>query len=254
MINPIDNYALTSGQPGVINEEAYTVLQLVGQIGAKTNECAAQVNENTTTVNTFDERVSNAETKATEAKNLSEQNAGLLNVMNGKILEIQKDISVPAIDLENYFGDVGEPGRDGELNLEWDSGALPTYLYPALALIKRNLLADEPNTGNVYEFIIRSPESRNDEGLYQTGSLKIYLIPRNSAAHGSRSSFTFDLNLSYYIDSNDNRGDVGLYTIFGSGEITNGDYSASGIPIDAIHINKHANWIYNNGQIWGDAL
>lgn len=249
MINPINNYALTSAQPGVINEEAYTVLQLVGQVGAKTNECIEQVNENTETVNTFDERISNAESKAIEAKTLSEQNAGLLIVMNRKILDIQKDISVPAIDLADYIGDLGAPGQDGELNIQWAGGALPVYLYPACLLIKRNLLADEPNTGNVYEFIIRSPESEDDEGVYQTGSLKIYLIPRNSAAHGSRSSFTFELNLSYYIDSNNVRAFVDLYTIFGSGEITNGDYSASGIPDSAIRINKHANWLYNNGQL-----
>jgi hypothetical protein len=68
MINPINHYALTSGQPGVINEEAYTVLELVGQVGAKTNECVAQVNENTQETGEFDGRITTAQEAADAAQ------------------------------------------------------------------------------------------------------------------------------------------------------------------------------------------
>lgn len=67
MINPINHYAITSGQPGVINEEAYTTLELVGKCGAKVNECIDAVNEATTDVETFDSRITAAQETANDA-------------------------------------------------------------------------------------------------------------------------------------------------------------------------------------------
>ena len=58
MITPIHHYALTSGQPGIINEEAYTVLELVGQVGRKVNETIEQVNAFTGEVVGFETRLS----------------------------------------------------------------------------------------------------------------------------------------------------------------------------------------------------
>ena len=79
-------------------------------------------------------------------------------------------------------------------------------------------------------------------------ALKIYLTPRNSGSHGSRSSFIFELNLTHSLDRRSGEGVAATYTIFGGGSIQNGDYSVSGIPFDAVRINNRANWIYNEGQ------
>lgn len=62
-ISPINHYALTTGQPGVINEEAYTVLDLVGKCGAKVNECVAAVNE----IEDYDDRITAAQETADAA-------------------------------------------------------------------------------------------------------------------------------------------------------------------------------------------
>lgn len=67
MINPINHYAITSGQPGVINEEAYTTLELVGKCGAKVNECIEAVNGATADVQTFDSRITTAQATADDA-------------------------------------------------------------------------------------------------------------------------------------------------------------------------------------------
>lgn len=53
MIEQINSYAITSGQPGIINEEAFTTLELVGKCAQKVNECIDQVNENTDDVTTM---------------------------------------------------------------------------------------------------------------------------------------------------------------------------------------------------------
>lgn len=58
MITPIHHYALTSGQPGIINEEAYTVLELVGQVGRKVNETITEVNNLSGEVGGFETRLS----------------------------------------------------------------------------------------------------------------------------------------------------------------------------------------------------
>lgn len=73
-ISPINHYALTTGQPGVINEEAYTVLDLVGKCGSKVNECVGAVNAAVGAVNAavdeiedYDDRITAAQTAADNA-------------------------------------------------------------------------------------------------------------------------------------------------------------------------------------------
>ena len=66
-ISPINHYALTTAQPGVINEEAYTVLDLVGKCGAKVNECVEAVNAAVDEIEDYDDRITAAQTAADNA-------------------------------------------------------------------------------------------------------------------------------------------------------------------------------------------
>lgn len=63
-ISPINHYALTTAQPGVINEEAYTVLDLVGKCGSKVNECVNAVNEALDEIEDYDARITAAQETA----------------------------------------------------------------------------------------------------------------------------------------------------------------------------------------------
>lgn len=89
-ISPINHYALTTAQPGVINEEAYTVLDLVGKCGSKVNECVNAINE----IEDYDDRITAAQTTADGAA--STANAALATATeNG-----QRITNVSAVALE----------------------------------------------------------------------------------------------------------------------------------------------------------
>ena len=70
-ISPINHYALTTAQPGVINEEAYTVLDLVGKCGAKVNECVNAVNEVVDETEGYDARITAAQETGDDAASIA---------------------------------------------------------------------------------------------------------------------------------------------------------------------------------------
>lgn len=259
MIEQINSYAITSGQPGIINEEAFTTLELVGKCAQKVNECIAQVNTNTDNVTTMQLQyaavrelaqtgVRNAD--AAQAAADAAQAAAEAAQATADEAKAASDVAVLNLTVDySTLVSEGAPGENGVLNIQWSGGVLPIFLMPAFLKIKRNLLESENDKGNSYEFVLRSTSSSENESVYLNGSLKIYLTPRNSGSHGSRSSYVFELNLTHSLDRNAAQGEAAIYTIFGGGSITNDDYSVSGIPFDAVRINSMANWIYNVGQL-----
>lgn len=93
-ISHINHYALTTAQPGVINEEAYTVLDLVGKCGSKVNECIDAVNEALDEIEDYDDRITAAQATADGAA--STANAALATATeNG-----QRITDVSAVALE----------------------------------------------------------------------------------------------------------------------------------------------------------
>jgi len=258
MIDRINNYAITSGQPGIINEEAFTTLELVGKCAQKVNECIDQVNENTDKVSTLELQYAAVreiaqtgvrKADAAQADADAAQAAAEAAQATADAAEAASEVSVINIPVEySELVEYGAPGENGVLNIQWSSGFLPALFQPAFRKIKRNLLESENEKRNSYEFVLRGT-TNSSEDAYLNGSLKIYLTPRNSASHGSRSSFIFELHLTYSLDNTSTQGDAVIYTIFGAGSIENGDYSVSGIPYDAVYLNKSANWIYNVGQL-----
>lgn len=255
MIEQINSYAITSGQPGIINEEAFTTLELVGKCGQKVNECIAQVNKNTDDVTTMQvqysavrELAQSGIRKADEAQADADAAQAAAEAAQATADAAKAASDVAVINLTTDYSTIvaeGAPGENGVLTIQWQGGVLPIFMIPAFLKIKRNLLESENDIGNSYEFVLRGIDSSTAEGLYLNGSLKIYLNPRNSESHGSSSSFIYELNLSFSDNGNPPRVDLANYTIFGSGSIENGDYSVSGIPFDVVRLNIMANWIYN---------
>jgi hypothetical protein len=176
MINPINHYAITSGQPGVINEEAYTVLQLVGQIGAKTNECVEQVNENTQATGEFDDRITTAQETADgaqEAADAAQRTANGASANASRAVNAIDDMTmylgIP------WYGDSPEDG--GEL-----TNGFIQHLFSVVAQILNNngkyydLTSDGPgNRCNVLKINGYCPTQQIDNGENCIGIVSIEL-------------------------------------------------------------------------------
>lgn len=94
MITPIHHYALTSGQPGIINEEAYTVLELVGQVGRKVNETIEQVNA-------FSGEVGGFETRLSAVQQLAQQGVREAGEANEAIEELSGRLDDDELAIQN---------------------------------------------------------------------------------------------------------------------------------------------------------
>lgn len=196
MINPINHYALTSGQPGVINEEAYTVLELVGQVGAKVNECVEQVNENTQATGEFDGRITAAQEAADDAQEAADDAQDAADaaqlIANGASASATR--AVNAIDnMSMYLGVpwwADSPEDGGELN----SGFIQ-HLFSVVAQILNNngkyydLTSDGPgNRCNVLKINGYCPTQQIDFGENCIGlvSIELYLFkPVSGLANAS---------------------------------------------------------------------
>ena len=100
-ISPINHYALTTAQPGVINEEAYTVLELVGKCGSKVNECVEAVNVALDDIQTYDDRIDAAQAAADDAQAAADDAASTANAALATATENgQRITNVSAVALE----------------------------------------------------------------------------------------------------------------------------------------------------------
>lgn len=255
MINPINNYALTPAQPGVINEEAYTVLELVGKCGSKVNECVE-------TVNTLESDVERTETKAELARTVAQE--ALRNAATAQtaaddaqdtadtalasIEEVSNATFSKAnnIEIDFYPFNNNQAGQYGEFSQDAIT-FLTNNLAVALSKMKINFV---PTPRRLicenYRFNNKAVPSAEHQGVWACGYLDIHV--RYDPSDSVTASATFDLFVGihtvppYY-------GEVCYGHIIGSVNITPGNYSTNGIPSNAFSVVPYGDWTIHDVQI-----
>ena len=217
MINPINHYAITSGQPGVINEEAYTTLELVGKCGAKVNECIEAVNGATGDIETFDSRITAAQEtadNASSAANAAQTTAESAQTTAESAQATAESASATAEYAKRYVDDVtifqgfiwwSDPIVNG--------GELTTGFMEYLKSIVSQLLNNkgkyydltQNNTGsvcNVLKFNGYCPASFIDNGQNCVGLMRLELYVFKPVANFSDASILVHYNQNIASASN----------------------------------------------------
>ena len=275
-ISPINHYALTTAQPGVINEEAYTVLDLVGKCGAKVNECVNAVNEiedyddritaaqetadaaastaraALTTATENGQRITNVSAVALEGRSVAFSAQSAANAAQDDVDAVENKITVPVVSLPFIqYEKMGEPGQLPELSPVYigPNGHIPNILQQVFSKFTCDL-TQEITTGYTKDFLIKG-QDRATTGDFLNGCGKVSICPRNSTGYGTKASFIYEIHIAYMLADNSQQAEPELIDIWGSGSIIRGNYIASdgGIPSLSVFYNKLANWIYNYERV-----
>jgi len=258
MINPINHYALTSAEPGVINEEAYTVLELVGECGRKINEVISDVNNVTEIAENVDERITAAQETANEALESANaagagvtENGERINNVSGVALE-GRSVAFAAqaaangaqetADKANATADKAYAGMEEleqiadegpALNFIDQYGNLTTIgntyvknlLNKCMRKIKINLLQQVTKT---YHYMF-GVNGLMDSGIYNNGYVDIFINLTSPIAGRMSVGFSFKLLCSATPDSQSIQGQAATFSFESSGGIGYADFTTNGI-------------------------
>lgn len=246
-ISPINHYALTTAQPGVINEEAYTVLDLVGKCGAKVNECVNAVNE----IEDYDARITAAQTTADGAA--STANAALATATeNGQRISNLSPIALEARSVAfsaqttaNTANETATKAYTGmeELEQVTNEGAGRNYidqygslstvgkayvkglLNKCMAKIKINLLQQVAKT---YHFIF-GVNGSIDASVYNNGYVDIFINLTENAYGHNTVGFAFKILCAATPDSQNVQAQGVTLSYESSGGINYANFTTNGI-------------------------
>lgn len=254
-ITPINHYAITTGQPGVINEEAYTVLELVGKCGSKVNECIE-------TVNDVDDRMSTAELQYGVVRQLAQQGIRDSAAAQAAADAAQADVDALEQTVSDLSAATGSPCEAAFIpfyefmpehagtNGEWSQIAynfFNTYIAPEFAKIKINFVPfPHVSISKEYRFTIKhsNPTYSNSQNVQTTGYMNIYL--HYYPSDGGVANATVDLYIAPEFTPPNAYADYLCYgrTIF-TAKINPGNYSNDGIPLSAVHLQPFGVWSLN---------
>lgn len=253
-ISPINHYALTTAQPGVINEEAYTVLDLVGKCGAKVNECVNAVNE----IEDYDDRITAAQETADEAASTAraamttatENGQRITNVsavaMEGRSVAFSAQSAANAAqttaDAANAIATKAYTGMV-ELEQVTNEGAGQNYidqygnlsttgkayvkglLNKCMAKIKINLLQQVAKT---YHFIF-GVNGSIDANMHNNGYVDIFINLIENAYGHNTVGFAFKILCAATPDSQNVQAEGITFSYESSGGINYANFTANGI-------------------------
>jgi hypothetical protein len=266
MINPINHYAITSGQPGVINEEAYTTLQLVGECGQKINEIIPAVNEASGLAGQFDERITAAQETADNALSIANENEQRITNVSSVAQEGRsvayaareaandaQDAANAAQDTANAANATADKAFSGTVELEQiaDNGAALNYidqygnlsvpgnayvkslLNKCMAKIKINLLQLRTKTLH-YMFGVQG--KMDTQGVYNNGFVDIFINLTANAQGRFSVGFAFKILCAATADSQSVQGQEATFSYESSGGIAYANFTANGIGPDDFFI------------------
>lgn len=260
-ISPINHYALTTAQPGVINEEAYTVLDLVGKCGAKVNECVAAVNEALDESEGYDARITAAQETADDAASTARAALTTATENGQRITNVSavamegRSVAFSAQTTANTANETATKAYTGmeELEQVTNEGAGRNYtnqygelstagkayvkglLNKCMEKIKINLLQQAAKT---YHFIFGINGSI-DNGVYNNGYVDIFINLTENAYGHNTVGFAFKILCAATPDSQNVQGDGITFLYESSGGINYANFTTNGISPNDFFISNY---------------